>query len=78
MRKKNIAPHLDVSDHEEGCHSEEEEEELADGVELHHLQPVFGSTRSEPSSELAHLDEVLCQLCQTLEKVVLQFFLASW
>ena len=28
----------------------QKKEELADGFELHHIQPVFGSTRSDPSS----------------------------
>ena len=41
-----------VCDHEEDCHHEDgchpEEEELADGFELY--QPVFVSTRSDPSS----------------------------
>ena len=45
---------FDVCDHEEDCHHGDgchpDEEELADGFELYHLQPVFGSTRSEPSS----------------------------
>ena len=31
-----------------------EEEELADGFEMYHFQPVFGLTRSEPSSYKAN------------------------
>ena len=54
LQEKYCSPHLEVSDHEEDCHHEDgchpEDEELADGFELYHLQPVFGSTRSEPSS----------------------------
>ena len=52
--KKYHSPHLDVCDHEEDCHHEDgchsEEEELGDGFVSYHLQPVFGSTRSKPSS----------------------------
>ena len=53
-RKHFRSPHLDVCDNEEDCHPEggcqPEEEELADGFELYHLESVFQSTRSEPSS----------------------------
>ena len=52
LEEKYRSPQLDVCDHEEDCHSEEEE--LADGFELYHLQPVSWSTRSEPSSCQAH------------------------
>ena len=51
---KRNSPYLDACHHEEDCHHDDsyhpEEEYLADGFELYHLQPVFGSTRSEPSS----------------------------
>ena len=54
--KENISftPTWCLWHHEEDCHHEDrchpEEEELVDGFELYHLQHVFGSTRSEPSS----------------------------
>ena len=50
---KNLSLHLDVCDHEEECHHEDgchpEERGLADGCVSYHFQPVFGSTRLEPS-----------------------------
>ena len=52
-RKNHCSSQLDACHHKEDCHHEDgchsAEEELADGFEVYHLQPVFGSTRSEPS-----------------------------
>ena len=91
-KKKYRSHQLDVCDHEEDCHHEDgchpEEEELADGFELYHLQPVFGSTRSEPSSCQANGWPGRCRTCSLGWSLVLDLpdswygrsfiLLASW
>ena len=64
--KKYRSHHLDVCDQEEDCHQEDAchpEEELADGFVSYHRQPVFGSTRTEPSSCQANGWSGRCRTC---------------
>ena len=56
--KDHCSSQLYACHHEEDCHHEDgchpEEEELADGFEVYHIQLVFGSTPSDLSSRQAN------------------------